>query len=523
MIFEKFPIKNTLGLSSIVEQFLQNHEDVHRLTHGAPTPDQILLLAAQKQFDHSKREVLVQALSRQYEKDGIAANQKLLDMLALPNSFTITTGHQLCLATGPLYFIYKIASAIALARKLNDEANGNNFIPVYWMASEDHDFEEINHFHLFNKKLIWNTDQRGAVGEMSLSGLDQVLEELHSLFRDSEKAKRWMDKLSNAYRSNNLAAATRCLVHEIFGQEELLIVDGNDVELKKLFYPVLLSEISERKSEAIVTETSQYLESKGLKAQVTPREVNLFFLEKGSRERIKFDGQFTIGNKSYSEIELVKLLNDHPEKYSPNVILRPVYQEFILPNIAYIGGPGELAYWHQLKGVFELYQTNFPALVLRDSALILSPGTIKKMNKLGLVITDLFKSQKEIIDAWMEADGLVDLTCQKADLIKLFDDVTAKAASVDATLHGFVQAEGKRQLNALENIEKKMTKAFKTREEQKINQLEKIWSEVYPDHQPQERFTNLSQYIDELPEDFIEKLIANFNPLQAELKVISLN
>lgn len=523
MIFEKFPIKNTLGLSSIVERFLQNSDDVHSLTHGAPTSEQIHLLASQKQFDVSKREILINALAYQYKKDDVQLNQKVLDVLTLPNTYTVTTGHQLCLATGPLYFIYKIASTVALARKLNDSGNGKNYIPVYWMATEDHDFEEINHFHLFNRKLTWETEQRGAVGEMSLSGIEEVLNPLSEIFRDSEKANDWMEKLRKAYRKADLAAATRQLVHDIFGNEELLVIDGNDAALKKVFYPVLLSEITERKSQVVVTKTSEYLESKGLKAQVTPREINLFYLEKGSRERIKYDGTFKIGNQEYSETDIVKMLNDHPDHFSPNVILRPVYQEFILPNVAYIGGPGELAYWHQLKGVFELYHTPFPALVLRDSGLILSQGALKKMSKLNLSITDLFKSQKEIVDGWMEADGLVDLTPQKAELIQLFDQVTAKAASVDPTLHGFVQAEGKKQLNALENIEKKMTKAFKTREEQKINQLEKIWSEVYPDHQPQERFSNISQFIEDLPEDFIAQIIAHFDPLKAELKVISLN
>lgn len=522
MNFENFSLKSSIGLSSIMEKYLSNDDAVKGLTHGAPSLSQINLLSNSKDFSSEKRSKLVECLKSQYRDAGVKFNEGVVDQLLLENSFTITTGHQLCIATGPLYFLYKIASTVALTRELKKSFPEKNFVPVFWLASEDHDSEEINHVFLFQKKIVWDTAQTGAVGVFELNEFNAFINEIKDALGQSDGESQWLEILEECYHSPNVSIATRKLVHALFGNEELVIVDGNDQGLKQMFYPVLLSEISERASQPVVQSVSEALESKGLKAQVMPREVNLFYLGDQSRERIKYDGEFSIGNSKFNEDELINELNHHPERFSPNVILRPVYQEMILPNLAYIGGPGELAYWHQLKGVFELYKTQFPSLVLRDSALLLSSAIQKKMTKLNLNTADVFRSQKDIINQWLEESGVITLDEEKSQLELLFQTIAQKAQEVDPTLHAFALGEGKRQLSSLENVEKKIVKAFKTKEEQRILQLEKIWTEIFPDHQPQERVANIGQFMAELPSDFIEQLISHFNPLKNELKVIRL-
>jgi bacillithiol biosynthesis cysteine-adding enzyme BshC len=382
------------------------------------------------------------------------------------------------------------------------------------MASEDHDFEEINHAVLFNKRITWNTEQQGAVGRFNLNGVDTFLEELSAVLGTSEKANQALDLLKSAYQNNTLASATRELVYSIFGMDELIIVDADDAVLKKLFAPVLKREFREQASFNAVKKSSTDLIESGYKAQVEPREINVFYLEENRRTRITA-AEFDI-EKLEAELEIA------PEKFSPNVVLRPVYQELILPNIAYIGGPGEIAYWLQLKGVFDLYEVPFPTVVLRDSALLISPSLKKKLDKLQLTVHSLFQSKKQIVDSWLAQHGNVDLTAQKQLLDELFRQINQTATAIDSTLGGFVSSEYTRQLSTLDNIEKKMVKVLKTKEEVRIQQLEKILSEVFPDGNPQERVVNYFQFADVMPDNFISELIESFDPLKIEMKIVEL-
>jgi len=460
------------------------------------------------------REALVEALNNQHasiQSDSLAKN---INTLKENYTFTITTGHQLCVATGPLYFIYKIASAIKLSRRLKLEFPQYNFTPIYWMASEDHDFEEINHAVLFNKKITWNTQQQGAVGRFNIDGVDAFLEELSVVLGTSEKATKAMDLLKSAYQNNTLASATRELVYSIFGMEELIVIDADDAILKKLFVPILKRELTEQSTYKAVKESSAKLIDAGYKAQVEPREINLFYLEENKRTRITAE--------EFDLKDLESQLESTPENFSPNVVLRPVYQELILPNIAYIGGQGEIAYWLQLKGVFDLYEVLYPTVVLRDSALLISPSLKKKLDKLQLTGYSLFQSKKEIVDAWLLQHGKVDLTQQKELLEELFKQINQSAIAIDSSLGGYVSSEYTRQLSTLDNIEKKMMKALKSKEEVRIQQLEKILSEVFPYGNPQERVVNYFQFADAMPENFISDLIESFDPIKIEMKIVEL-
>jgi len=317
---------------------------------------QIQLEEKQHNFPEKNRTVLVDALEKQYRNFQVSAiTQKNIAHLADSKTFTVTTGHQLNLFTGPLYFLYKIIATINLCQQLKAAYPEFNFIPIYWMATEDHDFEEINFFNFKNVKIKWDTNSTGPVGRLSTEGLTEVLTVFAKELGIGENANQLKSLFENSYlKHTNLADATRYLANELFGDKGLVIIDGDDVALKKGFTPFLKNELIQRTSFQKVTETNDELK-KNYDIQVNPREINLFYIENDLRERIIFENnQYKINNTklAFSENEMMELLESNPEKFSPNVILRPLYQEVVLPNLCYIGGGGELAYWLQLKSNF---------------------------------------------------------------------------------------------------------------------------------------------------------------------------
>jgi bacillithiol biosynthesis cysteine-adding enzyme BshC len=516
MLSSSFDLLSIGSLPALVKDYFHGAPAVKKFYKNRPNVESIIADANSRSF--AQRETLVAALKRQ---NAHYSNHPLIERLLQENSFTVTTGHQLCVATGPLYFLYKIASTIALARKLAAEDVTKAFIPVYWMASEDHDFEEIQSIEIFQKKIIWNAEAKGPVGRLDTEGLESFIEELTQILGTSVDALRFIDILKESYSKPSLAAATRHLVYSLFGDQNLIVLDADDAELKKIFLPIIQKEIKERFSFELVKKTSAELEALGYKAQVTPREVNLFYIEKGIRERIKFeDGNFHWGLGSQSLDDLISLTTSQPESISPNVILRPVYQECILPNLAYVGGPGELSYWLQLREVFDFYNIPFPTLLLRDSALLLSTATLSKLSKLNLEIENILNGKNAIIQSWIQESNAEDLSNDRFTANELFDSITAKMKALDPTLESSAAGERKKLISAIENLEKKMIRAIKSKEEVRIQQLEKIFTELFPGDQPQERVTNVAQYTDFLEAGLINYLVEVFDPTQLKLTVV---
>ena len=447
------------------------------------------------------RNILKNALTNQYKN---ISNPPLSQIASLSDSqtFTVTTGHQLNIFTGPLYFIYKIVSTINLAKELKSAFPAYNFIPVYWMATEDHDFEEINHFHLFNKTYSWQTEQKGAVGRMETSEIKKVLEEL------PEKITLFEEAYLN---HKNLADATRFIVHNLFGEYGLLCVDGDDLLLKKSFIPVIKDDIFNQNANDLVNDTSAKLETLGYKTQVTARKINFFYLDKNIRERIvQKENHFEVLNTNvkFEKSELNRLIEQHPEKFSPNVVTRPLYQEYVLPNLAYTGGPGELAYWLQLKDVFDNYKISFPILMPRNFALLINKPNVVKMQKIDIEPKELFKEINELKQDFIQKNAAYEISIEneKLQLENLFDQVKEKAVMIDKSLEGWIGAEQQKALKSLENIEKRLKKAEEQNQETKIKQLLGLKEKLFPDKGLQERYDNfLNFYLNE--PNFIQILL----------------
>ncbi|WP_299335889.1 bacillithiol biosynthesis cysteine-adding enzyme BshC [uncultured Psychroserpens sp.] len=527
------PFRDTNYFSSLICDYLDEKEALKPFYHRYPNLENFKDQISEKQqsFSSENRKVLVQSLKRQYKTVAVSeTTTKHINLLADDTTFTITTGHQLNLFTGPLYFFYKIISTINLCKQLKAAYPNHNFVPVYWMATEDHDFEEINFFNYEGKKIQWNRDASGAVGELDLNGLDKVFNVFSNQLNHIDNANDLKRLFKGAYLEHgNLTDAMRYLVNELFSAYGLVIVDGNDAGLKRLFIPYLEDELVTQTSFEKVSQSNDELNALdgNYKIQVNPRAINLFYITKDIRERIvETNGVYQVLNTkiTWSKSEIHKVLLEHPERFSPNVIVRPLYQEVILPNLCYIGGGGELAYWLQLKSNFEAQHVVFPMLLLRNSVLLITEKQREKLNKLNVSVNDLFLKQNELVTKVAKniSEIDIDFSSQKAHLEEQFKGLYKLAEQTDKSFRGAVAAQERKQIKGLENLEKRLLKAQKRKLNDHIERVTEIQDALFPSQSLQERNMNFSEFYLEHGATLISKLVETLEPLKGEFSILTL-
>ena len=524
----EIPYQKTGFFSKLITDFLEENTALKPFYNQYCDIASFAKIIEERKQKAINRTLLVETLAQQYENIDVSELTKNnIQNLNNDNCFTVTTGHQLNLFTGPLYFIYKIVTTINLAKELKIKYPENEFVPVYWMATEDHDFEEVNHFNFFKMRYELAKTQNGAVGRMKLEGVEELLSELKDDLGGRGNAEEIITLFSKYYiSSNTYAEAIRGIVNHLFTKYGLVIIDGDDKDLKSLFIDELKSELLERENHTLINQTSQELKELGFKAQVTPREINLFYLEEGLRERIVFEEEkYIVLNTSiqFSEDELVAELENYPERFSPNAPMRCMYQEKILPNLAYIGGGGELSYWLQLKEMFGANNISFPTLVLRNSVLFIDKGSDKRISKLDLLPTDLFKETEALIKEYLKtgASIILELKAEEKSIESIFEDVVQKAGEVDASLQPMIKAELKKSLKSLKNIEGRLIKAEKQKEEVSVNQIKSLKEKLFPNGSLQERHDNLISLLLFYKEDVIEELVNHLNSLDKQFVIFS--
>lgn len=517
--------------SQLIRDYLSEKEHLKPFYHQFPRLENFKSQLEEKaaQFPIAHRRVLQDVLGHQYRDVEIskptAAN---IQALADPNTFTIVTGHQLNLYSGPLYFLYKIISVIKLTKQLKMAYPAYNFVPVYWMASEDHDFEEINYFNHRQKQIWWDSDQKGPVGRFSTTGLKDVLSAFTAELSQADNAKQLTDWFEQAYcKHDNLAAATRYLANELFNDQGLVIVDGDDRDLKRLFVPYVKDELLHETAHKNVMASAEKLNQLGYKTQVNPREINLFYIKDGLRERILKDGdQYSVNDTAitFSEDEILAELDKYPERFSPNAIMRPLFQEVILPNLSYVGGSGELAYWLELKAYFNAVDVVFPSLLLRNSAVLITEKQDKKRQQLNLSYEDLFCKQNDLITAQTKRISAIpiDFTPQREHLHQQFAELYTLAEKTDSSFYGAVAAQEKKQIKGLEHLEKRLLKAQKRRLKDELKRTTKLQDELFPSGNLQERVTNFSVFYEPYGARLLNKLYKELEPLDLEFNIITL-
>ncbi|MFK7787097.1 MAG: bacillithiol biosynthesis cysteine-adding enzyme BshC [Crocinitomicaceae bacterium] len=472
------------------------------------------------EFQQEQRDALVQALENQYK--GITENRPNFERLVAPNAFTVTTGHQLTLLAGPMYFVVKILEVIKLAKELSEKHQDYDVIPVFWMASEDHDFEEIQSANVFNRPMSVDYEERGPVGRFSADKLDEFKTQILEFFGEDKRSE--IEPLIHAYSGSNLADATRNLVHHLFGKYGLVIIDGDDPNLKAQYTSIISDELKFGKSEEAVLKTNESLTEDGFKIQVHVRPINLFYIEDGFRERIiRTDKGFEAGDKSWSESELLELVEKDPTHFSPNALLRPVYQEKVLPNLAYVGGAGEISYWLQLKGVFDVYKIVYPIIQVRNSVLWIDKTTIKKMDKINLDWKDVFQDADVLKKEYVKLNSGDDLDFTKLDEMTatLIQEIEDRALSVDPNMKQLAEVEGKRLMKQLEGLKAKLIKTSKGKHDQAMKSIDSIKDRLFPNGGLQERSANFLTFCaDGVIQSRIETLYDALDPFSKNLIVL---
>lgn len=527
------PFKKTGYFSTLICDYIDQKEDLKSFYNRFPSLENFEGQIEEKtnSFSDAHREVLYASLQNQYCNTTTSKKtQEHIKQLKEPITFTVVTGHQLNLFTGPLYFLYKIIATINLSRALKKNYPKYNFVPIYWMATEDHDFDEINYFNFKGKKIQWNRTSEGGVGKLKTEGLQEVFDTLAQTLGNNKNAEELKKLFADAYlKHDTLTEATRYLANELFGEEGLVILDGDDIELKRLMIPFAKRDIFDQTFFQKVSDSAKRLKevSDTYNIQVNPREINYFYLIEGVRERIvaQGDSYSVIDTKIvWSKTELEKEIDDFPERFSPNVIARPLYQEVILPNLCYIGGGGEIAYWLELKSMFETMQVPFPVLLVRNSAVVITEKQNSKLVKMNLSVEDIFLKQSSFINKKIREISNIDIdfTPQKQLLKEHFKSLHELAEQTDASFLGAVKAQEVKQLKGLEHLEKRLLKAQKRKLKDQVVRMTEIQNELFPGQSLQERTINFSELFLEYGEDLIPALFKALKPLSGDFTILKL-
>ncbi len=528
MKVHKLPLSDTGIYGKLMMDYIEDHPALREFYKYSPAAASIPDAIRDRNEFPFHREELAHQLHEQHRAyySRFPKLEAQVEKLRAQNTYTVTTGHQPCIAGGPLFFFYKLITTINLAKQLNEQYRDYHFVPVFWLGAEDHDLDEVNNVFLHGKTVRWHRHQTGATGRMSTEGITTFIEELKDLFRNEPFAAKAVEILERAYVAHgNLADATRDFALSFFGYEGLLVLDADRPGLKKLLRPVIQQELAVQPSFQLLTATNEIL-GKSYKLQVNPREINLFYLDDQLRERIVRDerGHYDIVNTDldFTKEFILDLADKQPERFSPNVILRPVYQEIILPNLAYIGGPGEISYWLQLKSTFEHYQVFYPMLVPRNNAVILPTRQLEKFAQLGFHYEDVFREFDELSREWLTTQEDLSQQVEEAKnaLQEAFNKLSVSFAAVDATLDATVRAEAQKTINNLENLLRKGNAALKRKHEVALNQMRTILEKANPNDTPQERLVNVFQFFPRHGDALIQQLITHLIPLSSEMIIL---
>ncbi len=519
--------ESTGSFSRIVLDYLNADKKLQAFYSHPVSIDGIKAAIEQRSSYHTQRKLLVDVLNKHYaDANTTPAQQQNIQRLASDNCFTITTAHQPNIFTGHLYFIYKILHAIKLSESLKAQMPENDFVPVFYMGSEDADLEELGHVYINGVKHVWETNQAGAVGRMKVDkALVKMLDAIEGEIAIHQYGKEIIELMRASYvEGTTIEQATFKLINTLFGEYGLIIFLPDNADYKKAFIPVIEKELTAQFSYKIVEDTVAEF-PKEYKVQASGRDLNMFYLVDETRERIeKRNDQYSILNSplSFTEAEMMEELKNSPERFSPNVILRPVFQEMWLPNIAFIGGGGEIAYWLELKSVFAFVNVPFPVLVLRNSFLWVEKNNVEKAGKLGFEMQDLFRQEQELLNILVKRDSEVQLGLEneRKCIYEFYTRLRNTVGAVDKTLQPHTEGLEKLALRKIDALEKKMLRAEKKKFEAQQRQLQKIKSQLFPHNSLQERIENLMPFYAKWGSGFIKILLAHSLSLEQQFMII---
>ena len=514
MEIDKINLKDTALFSHLICDLLSENKNIEEFIYAFPSINNIEK-NLHKNINLPNRKVLSDVLFRQYNNTVFPSldNSLILNNIkSLNDSKThlVTTGHQLNIFASPLFLIYKITSIIAISIKLNKIFNQYSFIPCFWMATEDHDFEEINKIQWNETQYIWNEETNDMVGNLTSSKLLSILEDMKVDMCKTKYGQELFDLYQHAYSKNlNYANATRALLTSLFREYGVLIIDGNDKDLKKIMVSDFQQEIKNGFVCDMITSTNNIL-SKKYHCEINPLSANIFYIKNNIRDKI-----ISQGNKYYSskhdtcwtKDELLNEVESNPDYFSPNVFLRTLYQERLLSSIIYLGGPSEISYWIQLKNMFSFRQVPYPIVSLRSFFLIISKEVLAYQANLNVNNKDLFLPKHEIIRKIFKDKSDVKLDLLSSELDQLLLSFKVHLQDVEHLPDSILDVFNTKVFKELSKLESKVMKLEKNNKPEVIHDFTEMYKGVFSNGIIQEKSKSFIPYYMKYGSSFFELLI----------------
>ncbi|MDZ7343093.1 MAG: bacillithiol biosynthesis cysteine-adding enzyme BshC [candidate division KSB1 bacterium] len=460
--------------------------------------------------------------------------------LAEHGSVAVVTGQQVGIFGGPLFTLYKALTCLKFVEKLRADTK-RTVVPIFWLAADDDDVAEVNRLTVMSRDnelvpftCVFDTDERRPVAMVHLT---ENIENCHRAFNEAIPETEFKNDILGTLRQSYFAGETlpdafaRWLLH-LLGDYGLVMLNPADAELKRLSIPLFERELKDTSpSSAAALEMTAQLANVGYASPVSlrPDRLNLFFVDtrRHTLEWRQHQWVSTDGRLQFSRTELLRHLHTHPERFSPNVVLRPLMQDFLLPNAAYIAGPAEIAYFGQLRGVYEAFEVPMPAIVPRQSITLVEKKITRVLEKYGLRIQDFWGGPvEELIGRLVKREAAEELFTPVAstrdELQKRLAELKARAVRLDQTLGGFIDKEQGRIFHQLELIEKKLLQAAKRQNETLIQQIAKAGHALYPNHRLQERELSFVPFLCKYGRGFIHQLYERIDPMDFRHQIVEL-
>jgi bacillithiol biosynthesis cysteine-adding enzyme BshC len=472
-----------------------------------------------------------QLISNQYSNiNKSETTEGNIKKLSDKKTLAIVTGQQLGILGGPLYTFYKIITAIKLSRFLSERYNDYNFVPVFWLEGDDHDFNEVRAIKIIDegnsllsigyKEEIEEDDAKQSVGHIKFdSTIQDFFDNLGKNLKDTEFKVQLLNELKDFYsEGKSFKEAFKDLIFKYFDEYGLIIFDPQEIEVKRLLKPIFKKEITDfRLHTEKLVHLSATLEEL-YHAQVKVKPVNLFLNYDGGRHSVEpVDNEFRLRRKrkSFTYDQLLELLENEPDKFSPNVLLRPICQDFLLPTAFYIGGPSEISYFAQIKPLYEFYDIVQPIIYPRSSATILESTIENILEKHSVQINDLFidveNVKKKIINSVAESsiDAMFDGLTKQVETA--FDQLKEKLIDLDKTIADASNRYRDKISGSINELKSKAEKAQQKKYEVTLRQIDKAAINLFPNSNLQERELNFVYYVNKYGNEFIKKI---FDELQ---------
>jgi len=522
----KTSYEDTNCFSNLFLDYINNKKELSDFYNNFPNLSNFEKQINLKKTQKIDRELLFERINFQYSNISSSIKVKEnINLIKNENCFTVSTGHQLCLFSGPLFFIYKIISTINLAKMLKQKYNQYEFVPIFILASEDHDFKEVSKVNILNREFEWSyKHDKETIGSLSCDNLDILINEIENHVTEDETSKNLIELLRKCFvKHDSYSDAFRCFLNYLFEKLGLVVLDINDSFLKKKCKYIIEKDVIESYNFDSIVNSSKELNILGYNSQAFARKINFFYIDKfNKRHRILNEGKYyDIGSEKISKDDLINRISNNTDKFSSNVLLTPLIKEYLMPNIGVVCGPSEISYWMQLKETFNSNKIVFPILVPRNSVLFINNFLSDKITKLKLNLDDLFLDTDSLIKKWLNDQIKLEelISDNKQELNKQYDIMFNKIKNIDISLSVFVEREKAKNKKNLLIFDKTLLKHFKNRNDVSVNQIKKIKNKLFPENNLQERYENfISLYLNDA--DFIYNIAKFLNPLDFNFLIL---